>query len=457
MEEGTTHTNKVIVTVSLVVGLLGLVIYFMLLMQPRVTKRRRRLPLDAMPEKCIITCDAGGCSNHPSMKCGKCNMVYYCGRDCQKQHWKYHKSDCKTAVEKIQVQFDLNDNAPDTSEMSIKKDTECSICLRDRDNMDHPIVLKNCKHVFCVPCLRQYQEVDLTETSSARSNTNPRRPCPCCRAEIKENVRESVIAKALLYAARASRTGVSQEDKLKACQLAVEALQSLGKPTSDQDVLQANTICGHIAVTKGDYQDALKIFEQNERILTKLMERKRSIDALLERGRILGSHTNDDDDLDDATYEAMQQIQNEIMALMAQGVTSNETDLISCRLELANIRMEMQEWDMAKTIYKQIMTDYPEQEMLTPPQTRQIFMGFARCLYEEGNYEGSINMGEATITMNRHFPGIHKYVALSYRAKGDLKQAQTIMGRAVLYETPWDPANVARTRELWVQLMEEEE
>lgn len=462
MEEATSSTHtKVIATMSFVVGLLGLAVYFMLLMQPRTKRRRRRpkVPWDSKPDKSIITCDAEDCSNHPSMRCGKCNLVYYCGRDCQTRHWKYHKLDCQTAVEKVQGQFDLNVDLPDSSEnMCIKKDTECSICLRDKDNMDHPIVLKNCKHVFCVPCIRQYQEFDLPEAPSTRSNTNnARKPCPCCRTEMQENVRESVIAKALLHAARASRTGVSRQDKLKACQLAVEALQSLGKPTSDQDILQANTICGHIAVTKGDYQDALKIFEQNKRIWTKLVERKRSVDALLERGRELGSQINDDDDEDDTTYQAMQQIQNEILALMAQGGLANEGDLINCRLELANIRVEMQDWDTAKTMFQQIMTDYPKQSMMTPPQQRKVFMGFARCLYEQGHYEGSINLGEAAIEMNRHFPGVHKYVALAYRGQGEVKQAQTVMGRAVLYETPWDPVNVAQARELWVQLMEEEE
>jgi hypothetical protein len=46
---------------------------------------------------------------------------------------------------------------------------------------------------------------------------------------------------------------------------------------------------------------------------------------------------------------------------------------------------------------------------------------------------------------NRHFPSVHTYLALSYRAKGDLDKAigTTRMNKAVLYETPysWEEDN----------------
>jgi hypothetical protein len=28
-------------------------------------------------------------------KCGKCGKVYYCGRECQRSHWKWHKPECR--------------------------------------------------------------------------------------------------------------------------------------------------------------------------------------------------------------------------------------------------------------------------------------------------------------------------------------------------------------------------
>ena len=270
---------------------------------------------------------------------------------------------------------------------------------------------------------------------------------------MEENVKEAVLAKAILYSARA-------REKRKACQLALEQMKTLGKPESDQDVLQANIICGHLAATKGDYKDALAIFEQNERLLTKLVERKRQVDALMQKGQQLGQGKGDDSDdeeeIDPETYQQMQQIQNEIMAIMAQGGMARESDLINCRLELTNIRLQMEDWVTAQQQYQQLMTDYPQQSrIVTPAQQQQVFLGFARCLYEEGNYVGSIRLGEAALAMNRHFPGIHKYLALAHKAQGNLPKAQQIMAQAVLYETPWDPNNVAEARSLWVELMEE--
>ena len=31
------------------------------------------------------------------MKCAGCLSVYYCGADCQKQHWREHKGACRAA------------------------------------------------------------------------------------------------------------------------------------------------------------------------------------------------------------------------------------------------------------------------------------------------------------------------------------------------------------------------
>jgi len=38
-------------------------------------------------------CSACG-SKGKTKKCGKCGKVYYCGRECQRRHWKWHKSEC---------------------------------------------------------------------------------------------------------------------------------------------------------------------------------------------------------------------------------------------------------------------------------------------------------------------------------------------------------------------------
>jgi hypothetical protein len=46
------------------------------------------------------TCIYCGRSEGETKKCGACGQVYYCGRDCQRKHWKWHKSECnrKSAI-----------------------------------------------------------------------------------------------------------------------------------------------------------------------------------------------------------------------------------------------------------------------------------------------------------------------------------------------------------------------
>ena len=45
------------------------------------------------PKKFFQTCEC--CGNKGTLKkCGSCKKVYYCGAECQKSHWKTHKSNC---------------------------------------------------------------------------------------------------------------------------------------------------------------------------------------------------------------------------------------------------------------------------------------------------------------------------------------------------------------------------
>jgi hypothetical protein len=48
--------------------------------------------------------------------------------------------------------------------------------------------------------------------------------------------------------------------------------------------------------------------------------------------------------------------------------------------------------------------------------------------------------------MNRHFPGVHKYVAASsLKVKGDMESTNELLCRPALYERPWDEQHVAKT------------
>jgi hypothetical protein len=54
--------------------------------------------------------------------------------------------------------------------------------------------------------------------------------------------------------------------------------------------------------------------------------------------------------------------------------------------------------------------------------------------------------------MNRHFPQVHKYVALSQKALGNNEDAVRTMAKAVNYETPWDEVNKKIVLEMYDEM-----
>mmetsp|Transcript_10778 Transcript_10778/g.16284 ORF Transcript_10778/g.16284 Transcript_10778/m.16284 type:complete len:628 (+) Transcript_10778:80-1963(+) len=103
-------------------------------------------------------------------------------------------------------------------------------------------------------------------------------------------------------------------------------------------------------------------------------------------------------------------------------------------------------WEGAFEVYKSIFDQLPDR---SPPEQRQVYMGISRCFYEMGRYDVAIEIGKGAIAMNRHFPGVHKYVALAQKAQGDYSGAKATMTQAVLYETPtWDDNNIKANKAL---------
>ncbi len=83
-------------------------------------------------------------------------------------------------------------------------------------------------------------------------------------------------------------------------------------------------------------------------------------------------------------------------------------------------------------------------------------MGFSRCYYELGQYDKAMNAGLMAIEMNRHFPQIHRYVALSQKASGDLSSAIKTMKHEVLYEAPWSEETMQFNNNLLRELINEQ-
>ena len=44
---------------------------------------------------CTLSMSCKICNAKPATPCGGCSAVSYCGKECQKTHWKDHKAKCK--------------------------------------------------------------------------------------------------------------------------------------------------------------------------------------------------------------------------------------------------------------------------------------------------------------------------------------------------------------------------
>jgi hypothetical protein len=116
------------------------------------------------------------------------------------------------------------------------------------------------------------------------------------------------------------------------------------------------------------------------------------------------------------------------------------------------------DWDIALELYKEIlmMSEGREHSIATASQWRQVWMGLCRCYYELGIYDKAISAGSAALEMNRHFPQVHRYIALAHRARGDTAEAVKTMKQAVLYEAPWCDETIQFNKDLLRQLMSRE-
>ena len=77
---------------------------------------------------------------------------------------------------------------------------------------------------------------------------------------------------------------------------------------------------------------------------------------------------------------------------------------------------------------------------------------YSRALYETGEYDKAVELGNKAIEKLRCETGVHKYVALSQKAKGDINEAKKTMTRAILYEENWKKDNLRQNKQLLKEL-----
>ena len=370
-----------------------------------------------------IECDACDKPN-ATKRCSNCKLVFYCSAKCQRSHWPQHKPDCRSFHQSLAAELAYR-TAPEAPDAQVPPQTTetCGICL---ERLNQPVTLEGCGHMFCHSCLRNYQ------------NFSPNATCPFCRAQLPD-VDQHSLDRASMHTARAQK--ISGAEKQAQCELALAEVQKI--LDVDPTDLRAGHMRAEILLIAGDAESAVTAFKA----VLELNSSNQNVQD--ERRQILAQA--------DAAFAAGDEEEaDRLMTMLEQGgappkvFAGGKQGLLETKLKLAAAQQDTADWEAAMELYMSIVRDMGDDHTYGGPKLQlKLWMGMTRVFFETGEYERAIcGPGSMGIAMNRHYPGVHKYVALSEKASGDLTAAIRTASRAVLYEAPWDPDNKAENHAL---------
>lgn len=391
-----------------------------------------------------IECDACGEAN-PQKRCARCRCAFYCSSECQKQHWTLtHKEEC-IPIDTMWARLAGVGELPPKSFVTqiVPVNTACGICLEEP--IRQQVVLSGCKHAFCFACLKDWQaysrqtkwhqqyeaESPVTKKKLASSSW-----CPFCRRDIEKSVVDDALEKAGLYAARAGRLKDNEAERKEWYELALTEVDKLF--TADERDIRALCIKGQILQHYAP-SDSVNVYERVLELDCEGSANLEKISAMLDVVKVAMDAGNDDE-----AERLMVGVEafHTSDALMSQ-VGSGPRRLIPVKILLAEAHEAVGNWEQARETYVDMLKETFEEDPATAdaPQNRMLFSGVSRCFYHLGVHDRAIAAGEAALAMNRHFPGVHKLIALPQLALGEEEAAKKTMRRGVVYETPWDETN----------------
>jgi hypothetical protein len=120
-------------------------------------------------------CGNCGDSNAKLFSCGRCKLVKYCSKPCQKSHWSKkggHKDNCIAIADRSPAKQELEPSASSSNNNNNNNNKTslgfCTICQQD---IFEGLVTLPCSHALHKQCFVQFQEHDF-------------KFCPECRHEI---------------------------------------------------------------------------------------------------------------------------------------------------------------------------------------------------------------------------------------------------------------------------------
>lgn len=428
-----------------------------------------------LPRDCI-ECDGPLCTQtNPRHRCSRCHCNYYCSSDCQKKDWQNHKPYC-VSVKDMQtkhIEGSLSNNKqsierseiasattvkPDVGDVDAHRsiestNTECPICLEQP--IRNLLVLKECNHGFCSACILQWQQYrklmadliidftptgidDITSVEVKRMGMN----CPYCRTETTDNLEEDLMNKAMLLATRAS----ASNDKSCKESYYKESLSHLNQILETEIPLITTYFTkAEILLELEDPQGALEALEnlfradesRRQHPVNKLLEEQEEAVARFDRDK----------------YERLKE--EVVLAAEEHGMPASRLrrdayfDLYMLQCQAYE---KLLQWDDALESYRKAGSIMDETGNMSPPKQRQFYFGLGQCLFEAGKYDPAIGILDIAISMNRHYPCVHKYKAWAQEKLGRTNDALVTMNRAALYETPWDEENQKECLDLYEKL-----
>lgn len=82
--------------------------------------------------------------------CAKCKRAWYCGKDCQTQHWKSgHKEECRLYCEAVKRTFER-----DRAILELEAQGRCVICTDDLNLHRHVLKCGHAYHPLCIEGLK---------------------------------------------------------------------------------------------------------------------------------------------------------------------------------------------------------------------------------------------------------------------------------------------------------------
>lgn len=226
-----------------------------------------------------------------------------------------------------------------------------------------------------------------------KNSASTNTPCPLCRAET--NVHQYVYVNAVNFFNRAYRQP-SRKDHF--CQMARKELKPIENESRGSPEIQS--LIAELLYLEEKYADAIALSES-------ILKNKPAMSM----------------------------------------VFSNLTNIIQSHLKLSQFKSAF--------LAIQRMLPLTSDPSEYAKEVRFLYQSTCRCYYEFGEYAQAIRIGDAAVEANRHYEGVHKYIALSYKALGRYDEAILTMRRAVRYEQPWDARNVAANQALLDELVAE--